>query len=187
MTNGLQIAFLTGRSDPRRCALTPQQAAFLQQLAAPARTLVPRNFPYAADTLPWRPVPLWRASWNNLREHLASRRSTFVARYRPALAAMLRQAPHTVVLAGSCGLSLWLSLATPELAARASVIAFGAVTRRRPSGELLLLQGQRDWLSRWFGGRIAPRVPAGHLDYLACPSVLAHCRAFIVEIERSRR
>jgi hypothetical protein len=180
----LQIAFLTGRSDPQRCALSPQQAHFLAELAGPGRSLVAQNFPYDQRTLPWRQTPLWRASWCNLREHLGRRRERFLQQHRPAVRAMLERAPHTVLLAGSCGTSLWLAIATPAMAARASVLAFGPVTRQRPPGRSLVLQGRRDWLSRLFAGTATAPLATGHLGYLDDPQMLTRCRAFVEAIER---
>lgn len=180
----IQIAFLTGRSDRAGCALSPEQAAFLAQLAAPGRTLLPRNFPYPTHSAPHRRVPLWRASLANWAEFRAARRPSFAARYRPAVQAMLERAPRTVLLAGSCGLELLLGLDLDEAAlSRIAVFAYGPVAHARPRCRALLAQGRRDRLSRWFGPTPDRLVDAGHLDYLRAPEVLALCREFVAAIE----
>jgi hypothetical protein len=184
MVERLQIAFLTGRSNPRSCALSPEQAAFLAQLAAPRRTLLPCNFPYAAHT-PHATTPLWRASLNNLREYRAARRAAFAVEHRPAVLAMLARAPHTVLLVGSCGLHLLAGLRLdPAALRRISVFAYGAVAQARPACRTLLVQGRRDWLSRGWSPAADHRVAAGHLDYLRNAQVLTLCLEFVAAIER---
>lgn len=181
----LQIAFCTGRSDPARCALSPVQAAFLANLAAPGRRLVPVNFPYDEATPPWMHTPLLRASLANLREYLASRRLSFAERHRGSVLALLGRAPHTVLLAGSCGGELLANLALDaEALCRVSVFAYGPVARRLPACRLLSVRGQGDWLARWASPPADRIVPGGHMRYLSEPAVLELCRAFIADVER---
>lgn len=186
-TGGLQIAFLSGQSDPARCALSPAQHAFGQALLAPGRTLHPCNFPYDAGTPPFQPAPLLSASWHNTRHYLRSRHARFAQAHRPAVEQLLHAAPHTLLLAGSCGLELLANLALPAaLAPRLSVLAYGPVARRAPAvARLLVLVGRQDWISRlgWHGPRTW--VDSGHLHYLQRPQVLAHANAFAAAIERT--
>lgn len=69
----LQIAFLTGQSDPASCALSTEQGAFLRQLQGTGRQLVDCNYPYRRNSAPHRRTPLWRASLSNARQYLAAR------------------------------------------------------------------------------------------------------------------
>ena len=46
----LQVAFFTGQSDPRSCALTPAQAAVLDALPVVSEGRVPWNFPFDATS-----------------------------------------------------------------------------------------------------------------------------------------
>jgi len=183
----LQIAFLTGQSDPRGAALAPAQEAFLDALPAPAAWKVRVNFPYPEATPPHRPTPLLRASWNNALQVLDSRRAAFAARHRPPVLALLARAERTLLLAGSCGLELLarLDLPAPELG-RLHVFAYGAVCRRRPACDLRQVRGRRDWVARALTridlGRSGAWVAGGHLDYLEDPEVLALCRAFLDEV-----
>ena len=145
------------------------------------------NFPYPEVTPPHRPAPLPRASWNNARQFLASRRAAFAARHRPPLLALLARAERTLLLAGSCGLELLANLDLParELG-RLHVFAYGAVCRRRPACDVRQVRGRRNWISRALTridlDRCDAWVAGGHLEYLEDPEVLALCRAFLDEL-----
>src|SRR4029077_7563940 len=102
----LQIAFLTGASDPRSAALSPVQTAFLDALPAPDAWKVRVNFPYPAATPPFRETPLPLASWPNGWQYLASRRPAFRERCQPLVLERIAQAERTLFLAGSSGLEL---------------------------------------------------------------------------------
>lgn len=186
MTPPLQIAFLTGASDPRSVALSPVQAAFLDALPAPDDWKVRVNFPYPAATPPFRETPLLLASWRNGRQYLASRRPAFAERYRPQVLDRIARAERTLFLAGSSGLELLANLHLPAAAlARLRVFAYGPVARRLPDCDCRLVQGRRDWISR--GGFRAGRhqVDCGHLDYLSDPAVLALCRDYLRELRET--
>jgi len=182
----LQLAFLTGQSDPARCALSPQQRAFGQALLAPGRVLHPCNFPYDAATPDHQPAALLAASWHNTRHYLRSRRPGFAAAHGPALAQLLQAAPHTLLLAGSCGLELLANLELPPaLAQRCSVLAYGPVARRAPQvAQLQVLVGRQDWVSRlgWRGAR--QWIDSGHMDYLQQPAVLAIARGLAARLQQ---
>jgi len=184
----LQLAFLTGQSDPARCALSPQQRAFGQALLAPGRVLHPCNFPYDAATPDHQPAALLAASWHNTRHYLRSRRPGFAAAHGPALAQLLQAAPHTLLLAGSCGLELLANLELPPaLAQRCSVLAYGPVARRAPRvAQLQVLVGRQDWVSRlgWRGAR--QWIDSGHMDYLQQPAVLAIARELAARLQQEQ-
>lgn len=177
-----QVAFLTGQSEPRSCALSPVQRRFLDNLAA--SVTVDGNFPYAAPTREFRPTPLLRASFNNARQYLRSRRPEFRDAFRPAMDALLARSERTLLLAGSCGLELFnnLDLSRTQLECCA-VFAYGPVARRRPDCDNRLLQGRYDALSRWYFPHVDIRVDAGHMGYLDNDSVLQHCRAWFTQLQ----
>lgn len=184
----LQIAFLTGQSDPERCALSVEQQHFLQQLQGPGRRLIDCNYPYRPDGAAHRHTPLWRASVSNLRQYLAARAARVVDADRTRVVALLEQAPMTVLLAGSCGLQLLTALQLPQaLRARLAVFAYGPVCTVPASfGQLRVLQGQRDWISRaLFGAAVDLRPACGHMDYLRDAVVVADCRVFIAQLEHT--
>ncbi|WP_024890791.1 hypothetical protein [Luteimonas huabeiensis] len=180
----LQIAFMTGRSDPARCGLSPQQSAFLAALGGPGRRLHRLNFPYLAALDGHRPVALPLAAWRNAWQYLSSRRPAFARRHRDAVLRMLDEAPHTVLLAGSCGLELLANLRLPPAySRRLSVFAYGPVARGAPDcRRLLCVRGRRDGISlRGFRGR-AETVEGGHMDYLRSDEVRALCERFVQRV-----
>lgn len=180
-----RIALLTGHSDPQRCALSPTQRAILDQLERHAEGIAfdPHNFPWPADSAPWRPVPLRRASLANGRQYLAARHGAFHG-LTPAQTdharGRLLAAPRTLLLVGSCGLALLDALIAPfdhAQRARLRVIAYGAVAPRWPQrdGKPLdgvQLRGDRDRIAAWLGPGNGPRprmIAADHMDYLDHP------------------
>jgi hypothetical protein len=172
----VQVGFLTGQSDALRCALSPSQRAFLEALPVPASARLALNFPYHAGTAPWRHVSLLTASINNARQYRASRHPDFAARHAPQVLRQLAQSPRTLILAGSAGLELLANLRLPrEALDRVHVFAYGPVARRLPECECVLVQGRRDWISRWWFRTVDHRVDCTHLDYLQSPEVLALC------------
>jgi hypothetical protein len=179
----LQVAFMTGQSNPSSCALSPVQDRFLDALPVPESARVRCNFPYLPDPLPHRHVPLARASWHNMRLYVASRDPAFADRHRPTVLRMLMRADRTVLLAGSCGLELLANLRLPEPSLdRVHVFAYGAVARRRPAIDLFTVRGRKDWIARCWGGQIDVTVKCGHMTYLEAPEVLALCKEFVAHV-----
>jgi hypothetical protein len=179
----LQAAFLTGQSDPRGCALSPRQAAFLAALPLPAEAKVPLNFPYDRRTGPHRETALLAASWSNFRQFLGSWSGGFAVRYRPGVEAMLDGADRTLILAGSCGLELLarLGLDAARLS-RIHVLAYGPAALRWPDCETTVVQGRRDWISRPLARRADAWVDCDHLGYLTCPEMLALGRDLVARL-----
>jgi hypothetical protein len=186
-----RIAFLTGQSDPGRCALSPVQCATLDALAPHAGDidLLPHNFPWTADTAPWRPVPLLRASVANGRQYLAARGGDvpdLSTSAREAARAHLLAAPRTLLLVGSCGLALLNALIAPfDIAQRARLraVSYGGVAPRWPAGiHGTQLRGRRDRIAAWLGPANGPRpivVDHGHMDYLGGNGVVEAARAHV--------
>ncbi len=183
-TTPLQVAFLTGQSDPRTCALSRTQTAFLDGLPVPAPARVRSNFPYVSGSATAAHTRLWRASWNNTRQYFASRTTAFAEMHRPPVSRMIARAEHTVLLAGSCGLELLanLHLSDGELE-RLHVFAYGAVARSRPTCETLAVCGRRDWIARAWREPTDVIVDCTHLTYLETPHVLSLCSAFVQSVE----
>ncbi|MEQ7894563.1 hypothetical protein [Xanthomonas arboricola] len=184
----LQIAFLTGQSDPESCALSMQQQHFLQQLQGPGRRLIDSNYPYRLDSPPHRHMPLWRASVSNAHQYLAARAARVADADRTRVVALLEQAPTTVLLAGSCGLQLLTALRLPQvLRTRLAVFAYGPVCNAPATfGQLCVIQGSGDWISRALFAGAPDLMPAcGHLHYLRDAAVLAECQAFIAQVEQA--
>jgi hypothetical protein len=173
-----RLAFLTGQSDPGRCALSPSQSALLARLAPELDGVdgVPLNFPWQPSTPPWRPVPLPRASLANARQYLAARRGRFAAASTSDIEharRFLGIAPRTLLLVGSCGLVLLDALITDFDDAqrrRLRVVSYGGVAPRWPRAIAgTRLHGRRDRIAAWLGPRDGPSpriVDHGHMDYL---------------------
>jgi hypothetical protein len=186
-----RIAFLTGQSDPGRCALSPAQRATLDTLVPHAAgiELHPCNFPWDTNTAPWRAVPLLRASLANGRQYLAARRAGThalpdaahdVARTR------LLAAPRTLLLVGSCGLALLDALVAPFDAGqrtRLRAVSYGGVAPHWPAGiDGAQLRGRRDRIAAWLGpvdGPSPQTVDHGHMDYLDGDAVAQAARAHL--------
>ncbi|PPT96782.1 hypothetical protein XaraCFBP7407_08080 [Xanthomonas arboricola pv. arracaciae] len=184
----LQIAFLTGQSDPESCALSMQQQHFLQQLQGPGRRLIDCNYPYRSASPPHQHMPLWRASVSNAHQYLAARAARVADADRTRVVALLEQAPTTVLLAGSCGLQLLTALRLPQvLRTRLAVFAYGPVCNAPATfGQLRVVQGNGDWISRALFAGAPDLTPAcGHLHYLRDAAVLAECQAFIAQVEQA--
>ena len=181
----LQLAFITGQSDPSCCALSPLQTAFGQALLRSNRTLRHQNFPYSEDTPEHRPVSLWRASLQNTAQYLKSRQSNFVRTYQGAMENMLNASPHTLLLAGSCGLELLINLNLPQhMLQRISVLSYGPVARRIPTcANLLTVVGNSDWISRITYGKATRSVSCGHLNYLKQSELLVLAQQFATDVE----
>ncbi len=179
----LQVLHLTGQSDPRSCAISPVQDAFLDGLPVPEEAKVRLNFPYDAALAPYRAVPLWLGSLRHLvlfwRVRL--RRAAWAARHRPRVVEQLGRADHTLVLAGSIGLDLLGRLDLPrDVLDRLTVIAYGAVATRPPDCRTIRVASRSDHLARWWPCDV--EVAAGHLDYLASPELAALCHRVAAEL-----
>lgn len=181
MTIALQVLHLTGQSDPRSCALSPIQNAFLDDLPLPESAKVRLNFPYDAGRASYRPTALWLASLRHLVLFFRIRLPGWARRHRPGVEAQLRRADRTLVLAGSIGLDLLGRLDLPrDLLDRLVVVAYGAVATRPPQCRILRVGSRGDHLARWWPSEVY--VDAGHLDYLASPELAALCERLVGEL-----
>ncbi|MCC7247830.1 MAG: hypothetical protein IT473_04325, partial [Lysobacter sp.] len=121
-------------------------------------------------------TPLLRASLANGRQYLAARRGDFADLPQTVVALArerLRQPPRSLLLVGSCGLSLLDALIAPfddAQRARLRIVAYGGVGPRWPRGvEGAQLRGRRDRIAAWFGPNDGPQprtIDCGHMDYL---------------------
>jgi hypothetical protein len=179
----LQIAFLTGRSNPASCALSPEQSCFLKRLEHPERNVVEWNFPYTSAE-PFREIWIPRAAYNNVVEYFRSRSPAFSRRFRPVVERLIAGAEHTVFLAGSCGLELFNNLFLgPTAEARCTVICYGPVGRRLPRyARTLVAQSAADFVSRAFFRRSDRRLSCGHMAYLTDPGFMELCEAELTSL-----
>lgn len=171
----MTIAWLSGSSDPRRCALSPAETALLEAAAA-GRRVVRANFPWPDRPGPFRTVALPLASVRNAVQFWRARLSR---RYRAFVATRIMCLPgdgDLVLITGSQGLEL-LRLAWPLLGdtGRIRVVALGPVAGRLPAGlRPFVIRSSTDVVSRLgWRGPVDVQCAAGHLDYAAEPQVRA--------------
>jgi hypothetical protein len=180
----LQIAYLTGQSDPRSCDLSAAQTRFLRDLPVPEPAKIYRNFPYRASMGTGRTIPIALASWNNVRQYLDAMTPGFATRYAPEIVALLERAERTVFLAGSCGIHLLRSLRLPRpVMDRIAVFAYGPVSFARPGCRHVIVGSVADPISRAFFPHPDVVVTAGHLSYLDDPALAVACHAFLDSLE----
>lgn len=174
-----QVILLTGQSDPRCCALSPLQKAFLDQsVHADAQVLT--NFPYDPSSASYRATPLMTASIRNAWQYFRSRSPSFRTRHASRIIGLIERRERTIVLAGSCGLELFNNVSLPSpLLERIRLFAFGPVARRRPDCEHLLVGSRKDWLSRCFFPMPDRWVDCTHMDYLRAPAVRTLWNEFV--------
>ncbi len=175
MSRGRFIAaFITGHSVRGCTGLSHEQAEFQRKSEVPAAEWLPHNFPYQ-NTFPFpEPFNLLAASMNNVWHYSRSRLGSFALAHRDAVADVLQPYDKVLLLAGSCGLELFNNLGLPEdLRSRVHIFAYGPVSRRRPEvASHLIVQGTRDWLSRFYHPTADHRYACPHMGYLAAPETL---------------
>lgn len=187
-TARLQAIFLTGQSDKRSCSLAPDQEQTAQVLGKLGLDVYPLNFPYQEQMAPYQKIPIIRASIANLRMYLQSRREEFANRYRPQFCERISQHAFTLVLAGSCGLEIINNLRLPdEIKKKLHIFAYGPVARKQPDISCTLVQGRRDWLSKYFFSRVDVVVNCGHMDYLQWPDVLRALKATVLRLQKAMK
>lgn len=182
-------AFITGHSVRGCTGLSREQRAFQENSAVPGEKWLRHNFPWH-ETFPFPDAaPLLTASWNNGWCFLSSRRPLFEEIHREAVVERFAALDAVILLAGSCGLELLNNLHLPgQTLDRIHVFAYGPVSRRRPAtASCLVVQGERDWISRGFHRRADRRYPCSHLGYLRSPETLRHFDEFYRGIARDSR
>ncbi|MCA9129414.1 MAG: hypothetical protein KDB22_20150 [Planctomycetales bacterium] len=170
----LKVAFMSGLSEPRSCALTSRQQAFLRSLAAPESCKVYCNFPFVPTrAIPLPPPPLWKASLRNTAQFLRARRPGYARRARKHLEALSDSADRLVLITLSCGLEIAnRCLADLAPGKQIFVFALGPVAWTRPIYSHVFIQGSRDYVSKLFTRTVDVRLNGvGHLSYLDDPQV----------------
>lgn len=170
----LIAGFITGHSVPGCTGLSREQQDFQCRTEIPPECWLQHNFPWH-DTFPFpEPFRLLSASVNNVRHYLRSRRPSFAQTHRDAATELLAPYDAVLLLAGSCGLELFNNLQLPaEMRKKMHIFAYGPISRRLPGvASHLIVQGQHDWLSRFYHPRADHRYPCPHMGYLEAPETL---------------
>jgi len=179
----LCIAFLTGQSNRRSCALSPVQAQFLDQLNSKGIVLQATNFPYDESPQAFTKINLIQASVSNARQYLASRRLSFSEQHSQQVLALINRYSKVLFLVGSCGLELLNNLHLPaDMTSRVEVLAYGPVAKSAGCFKLTTVQGKQDYLSRLYFSEVDHRIESGHMDYLQSADFLTITRAKIASM-----
>jgi len=180
----LVAAWLSGQPAHSHSHLAPEQVELLDDLAAAGWAVVPAGLPFndAAGCPPCRPVPLVVAAARSTGQYRAARAggpfAVAVARHlQPLVDATART---LLVVVGSAGAQLltgaWAHLQVPP-GFDLRVIALGPVGPLPAQARTVVVQGERDLVSRWgYPGRPDVVVPGRHLGYPRRPAVRALVR-----------
>lgn len=175
----LVAAWLSGQPVHSHSHLAPEQLGLLDDLAAAGWAVVPAGLPFndAAVCPPCRPVPLVVASARSTGQHWAARaRGPFARQVAQHLQPLVDATARTLlVVVGSAGAQLltaaWAHLRVPP-GFDLRVIALGPVGPLPATARALVVQGDRDLVSRWgYPGRPDVVVPGRHLGYPQRPAV----------------
>lgn len=165
-----KIAFLTGLSDPRSCALSKLQKHFLASLELPESYKLYLNFPYL-PSVGIENEPLWKASLHNTHQFLSIRfhRAT-ACRHLENLA---NSTSNLILITGSCGLEILNIALTSTFAKKLEhVYALGPVAWQRPAYPCTLIQGSSDYFSKLFFRNADMYIDdIHHMNYLESASV----------------
>ena len=181
-----RVIFITGQSNPLSWTLSPVQQDFLNDLGLSADEIYLLNFPYQDGSHQYSKINILLASYHNVKNYWQSRSKSFKQKYQQDVIRLVSEAQHTLFIAGSCGLELLNNLFLPQTCLnKLSIFAFGPVSRSYPNTNTLLVQGERDWISRFFFRSVDCRVPCSHMSYLNEPKVREACILCIADIRDS--
>lgn len=170
-----RVGFVSGLSDPTSSALTLDQVALLRALPVRSIEVLDRNFPFTPDGREVaREVSTCWASLMNGWQFWRLRSQRFCEVTQRHWDNLFSQTSHVFLISLSCGLEfirhgLERSTHRPKL----HVIALGPVCRALPDCGLTIIQGERDWLSKYYVRRNDYSIEGlGHLGYTTHPKVL---------------
>lgn len=175
MREGTHIAaFITGHSVRGCTGLSAEQLTFQNRSAVPAERWLKHNFPFH-ETAPFpTSIGLLRASFNNFRHFVDSRRQDFSSSHCAQLTKLFSSHEAVILLAGSCGVQLLHGLDLPvDILRRIHVFAYGPVSLARPqTASLCVVQGKNDFISRCFFREADHRINCSHMGYLLARETL---------------
>lgn len=165
-----KIAFLTGLSNPRSCAISKVQKQFLNSLELPEIYKLCLNFPYIpADGE--EDTPLWKASFYNTHQFFSI--SSSRALVREHLLQLTNSTEKLALITGSCGLEILNVGSSEEIIKKIlHVYALGPVAWQKPDYPCTLIQGSSDYISKLFFRKVDLQVnDIHHMNYLENKSV----------------
>lgn len=180
-----KIAFFTGRSNPGNCNLSPIQFNFLNELNAPKFIKIYKNFPYLSNQDDYQPTNILKASMNNAKDYLFSRKKAFKKQYMQLFLDEFNDSENIVLLVGSCGLEILSNLIQDEpLMKRISIFTYGAVSRNIPDfSQVLILRGHKDYIASLWNLKPNFMIQSDHMSYLSNPETKAICEKFIAGLK----
>ncbi|MCA9093346.1 MAG: hypothetical protein KDA68_07660 [Planctomycetaceae bacterium] len=169
-----KVVLLSGLSDPRSCALSPIQTAFLKSVRANETEKILLNFPYLSQFGESRVTPsLLSASISNTFQFFRASGKAYREAATPHWNGLVDACEELTVITLSCGLEILNScLISGRRPALIHVVSLGPVARNRPSVPHTIIRGERDFFSRPFFRRVDHLLPGiGHLNYLESAAV----------------
>lgn len=170
-----KIALMSGLSDPQSCGLTSTQRDFLTQLPVSPEELVLANFPYHLENAAeLKNVSLSLASLSNGWQFLLSRRNAYRISAQQHWKSLVDSCEELVLITISCGFEILHScLLSGEIPQKITVIALGPVALQRPTVAHVVVQGNRDWISRGVIRNADFLIDeVGHMNYLESEQIL---------------
>lgn len=169
-TTKYKIAFLTGLSNPKCCALSKVQKQFMTRLELSENYKLYLNFPYIPSQGEEN-EPLWKASLHNAQQFLNS--NSYQKLIRAHLIHLANTAERLIFITGSCGLEILnTGLSDGVTKKLLHVYALGPVARQKPNYPCTLIQGSSDHISKLFFRKVAVQPnDVNHMNYLESRSV----------------
>ncbi|WP_158658169.1 hypothetical protein [Agarilytica rhodophyticola] len=178
----LQVAFITGKSNPKSWCLSPPQKKFINSLGLKKEEISLLNFPYCKSSETFKPVNIVQASYENIKIFCFSQTKVYRQKYLSSVREFLDNTSYTLLISGSCGLELLSNLRLPKsYQNKIHIFAYGPVSIKMPPANSILVQGEKDWISRIFFKEVDFLVPGGHMSYMDQEEVIDICRQYILK------
>lgn len=180
-----KIAFLTGQSNPNYIGLSPLQFKFMKSIPLDESLKLYKNFPYTEGKLDYKDTNIFSASYYNSKQYLLSRIKCYSTYYKSLFLQEFDQIDNIVLLSGSCGLELFSNLYLEKaILNKIHIFGYGPVSRKIPNCQnIFLVQGESDWISKFWKLNIHKKIQSDHLDYLSKQEVLDLLIEFLDKIE----
>jgi hypothetical protein len=165
-----KIAFLTGLSNPKSCALSKAQKKFLAALELPEFYKLYLNFPYMPSEGEEN-EPLWKASLHNAQQFLNT--NSLRVLIQSHLTQLASTTDSLIFITGSCGLELLnVGLSDKAIKKVLHVYALGPVAWQKHNYPCTLIRGSSDHISKLFFGKVDSQPSdVNHMNYLESKEV----------------
>lgn len=163
----MKIAFMTGLSDFNNTSLSHLQNKFLSKLDVDNNDKIYLNFPYEKTNKRVENVNIITASISNAIQYFLFR-TKWLLKKESKLKEIINNEDKVILLVGSCGLEIIRNLSlSEEEKNKLFIISYGGVSKQKPKYKnLLLIQGDDDWIARLFIKECDIKVKSNHMNYL---------------------